>query len=33
MEDGLQISMFDNNWRRLEEGARMEKLCEEGVLT
>lgn len=32
MEDGLQISMFDNNWNRLEEGARQEKLSQNGII-
>ena len=32
MEDGLQISMFDNNWNKLEEGARQEKLASAGVI-
>lgn len=32
MEDGLQLSMFDNNWKRLEEGARQEKLFAAGVI-
>ena len=32
MEDGLQLSMFDNNWNRLEEGARQEKLSQAGVI-
>ncbi|MDO4546426.1 MAG: helix-hairpin-helix domain-containing protein, partial [Bacillota bacterium] len=32
MENGLQISMFDNNWNRLEEGARREKLSSAGVI-
>ena len=32
MEDGLQLSMFDNNWNKLEEGARQEKLAENGVI-
>ena len=32
MEDGLQLSMFDNNWNRLEEGARQEKLSSAGVI-
>ncbi len=31
MEDGLQLSMFDSNWNRLEEGARQEKLSSAGV--
>lgn len=32
MENGLQLSMFDNNWQKLQTGERMEKLCEAGVL-
>ena len=32
MEDGLQISMFDNNWNQLEEGARREKLSQAGII-
>lgn len=32
MEDGLQMSMFDNNWNRLEEGARQEKLSQNGII-
>lgn len=32
MEDGLQTSMFDSNWKLLEQGAAMEKLSEAGVL-
>ena len=32
MENGLQISMFDNNWNKLEEGARQEKLSEAGII-
>ena len=32
MEDGLQLSIFDNNWNRLEEGARQEKLSQAGVI-
>jgi hypothetical protein len=32
MENGLQLSMFDNNWQKLQDGERMEKLCEVGVL-
>lgn len=32
MEDGLQLSLFDNNWNKIEEGERQEKLCEAGVL-
>ena len=32
MEDGLQVSMFDNNWNRLEEGERQEKLSAAGMI-
>lgn len=32
MENGLQLSMFDNNWLKLEEGARQEKLSAAGVI-
>ena len=32
MENGLQLSMFDNNWKRLEEGERQEKLALAGVI-
>lgn len=32
MENGLQISMFDNNWNKLEEGARQEKLSSAGLI-
>lgn len=32
MENGLQLSMFDNNWKRLEEGERKEKLALAGVI-
>lgn len=32
MENGLQISMFDNNWKMLESGARQEKLSAAGVI-
>lgn len=32
MEEGLQISMFDNNWNKLEAGARQEKLASVGVI-
>lgn len=32
MEDGLQMSMFDNNWHKLELGAAQEKLSEAGVI-
>ena len=32
MENGLQLSMFDNSWNRLEEGARQEKLAVAGVI-
>ena len=32
MENGLQLSMFDNSWNRLEEGARQEKLSSAGVI-
>lgn len=32
MEDGLQLSMFDSNWNKLEEGARQEKLSSAGVI-
>ena len=32
MENGLQLSMFDNNWKMLEAGARQEKLAVSGVI-
>ncbi len=32
MENGLQLSMFDNNWKALEPGARQEKLSAAGVI-
>ncbi|MGX8773974.1 MAG: putative DNA modification/repair radical SAM protein [Bacillota bacterium] len=32
MESGLQLSMFDDNWNRLEEGERREKLSAAGVI-
>ena len=32
MENGLQLSLFDNSWNRLEEGARQEKLAAAGVI-
>lgn len=32
MENGLQLSMFDNNWNKLESGARQEKLAAAGVI-
>ncbi|NLD19614.1 MAG: putative DNA modification/repair radical SAM protein [Clostridiales bacterium] len=32
MENGLQLSLFDNGWNRLEEGARQEKLAFAGVI-
>ncbi|MFQ8602637.1 MAG: putative DNA modification/repair radical SAM protein [Anaerovoracaceae bacterium] len=32
MENGLQISMFDNNWNRIEEGERKEKLAGLGLI-
>jgi len=32
MENGLQLSMFDNNWKALEAGARQEKLSAAGVI-
>lgn len=32
MENGLQLSMFDNNWNRLEEGTRQEKLSTAGII-
>ncbi len=32
MEDGLQLSMFDSSWKRLEEGVRQEKLSAAGVI-
>ena len=32
MENGLQLSMFDNNWKALETGARQEKLAAAGVI-
>ncbi|MDO4517826.1 MAG: putative DNA modification/repair radical SAM protein [Bacillota bacterium] len=31
MEEGLQISMFDENWKQLEEGERQEKLLLAGL--
>ena len=32
MENGLQMSLFDDQWNRLEEGARQEKLSAAGIL-
>jgi len=32
MESGLQISMFDNDWKQLETGAQQEKLAAAGVI-
>ncbi len=32
MENGLQLSLFDNNWKALEAGARQEKLAASGVI-
>lgn len=32
MEDGLQVSMFDSNWKRIEEGERQEKLSAAGII-
>jgi len=32
MENGLQLSMFDNNWKALEAGARQERLASSGVI-
>ena len=32
MENGLQLSMFDNDWKALEAGARQEKLSAAGVI-
>lgn len=32
MENGLQLSMFDNNWKALETGARQERLAVSGVI-
>ena len=32
MENGLQLSMFDNNWKKLEAGAKQEKLAAVGVI-
>ena len=32
MENGLQMSLFDDQWNRLEEGARQEKLSAVGLL-
>lgn len=32
MENGLQMSLFDDQWNRLEEGARREKLSAAGIL-
>lgn len=32
MEDGVQISMFDKNWKKLSEGERMEKLSQAGKI-
>ena len=32
MESGLQLSMFDSDWRRIEEGERQEKLAAAGAI-
>ena len=32
MENGLQISMFDSDWNRIEEGERREKLSASGII-
>ena len=32
IESGLQLSMFDSNWKRIEEGERREKLSAAGVI-
>lgn len=32
MEDGLQLSMFDNNWNRIGSGERQEKLSAAGII-
>lgn len=32
MENGLQLSLFDDQWNRLEEGDRQEKLASSGLL-
>ena len=32
MENGLQMSLFDDKWNRLEEGTRQEKLSAAGLL-
>ena len=32
MESGLQISMFDSDWKQLETGAQQEKLAAAGVI-
>lgn len=32
MEDGLQVSMFDNTWNRLQKGERQEKLSSAGLI-
>lgn len=32
MENGLQLSMFDNNWKQLEAEAKQEKLAAAGVI-
>ena len=32
MENGLQMSLFDDQWNRLEEGTRQEKLSAAGLL-
>ena len=32
MEDGLQLSMFDNNWNKLEKGDRKEQLSQAGII-
>ncbi len=32
MEDGLQLSLFDSDWKRIEEGERQEKLAAGGLI-
>ena len=32
MENGLQLSMFDSDWKPLPEGMRQEKLSAAGVI-
>lgn len=32
MENGLQLSMFDSGWNRIEEGERREKLSSSGII-